>query len=179
MAKKSSYASFKTESRTKRSFSAWHWLAISSIVLVLDQISKILVNNQIMQGNGVLINHFFNIVHVRNPGAAFSFLAQADGWQIYFLGGFAALVAFFIVILLFKSAHQTLFSLALSCILAGAVGNLIDRIAYGAVIDFLDLHYLDFHWPAFNVADIAITLGAGLLILDEFRRVRRDRRINT
>ncbi len=176
MVKKTTYPSFKTESRKQRRLSVWHWLAISSIILLLDQISKILINNQIAQGNGVLINHFFNIVHVRNPGAAFSFLAQAGGWQVYVLAGFASLVALFIVVLLFRSAHQTLFSLALSCILSGAVGNLIDRIAYGAVIDFLDLHYQGLHWPAFNIADIAISLGAGLLILDELQRVKRDRR---
>lgn len=164
----------KPASGTKTSPSSW--LALAACIVLIDQITKIVAKNQIALGGGIEITRFFNLVHVRNPGAAFSFLADAGGWQTWFLAGLAAVAAIVVTVMLFKYAGQTLFALALSCILGGALGNLIDRIAYGAVIDFIDLHYQQLHWPAFNVADIGISLGAALLILDEILRVKRDKK---
>jgi signal peptidase II len=155
---------------------ASNWLALSACIVLIDQITKILAKNQIALGGGIEISSFFNLVHVRNPGAAFSFLADAGGWQKYFLAGLAAVASLVVTVLLFKYAGQKMFAFAMSCILGGAVGNLIDRIAYGAVIDFIDLHYRTLHWPAFNVADIAISCGAAALILDEILRVKRDKK---
>ena len=152
------------------------WLALSACIILIDQITKILAKNQIAIGGGIEISRYLNLVHVRNPGAAFSFLADAGGWQTWFLAGLAAIAAITVTVLLFKYAAQTLFALALSFILGGALGNLIDRIAYGAVIDFIDAHYDALHWPAFNVADIAISIGAALLVLDEILRVKRDKK---
>ena len=116
---------------------------------------------------------FFNLVHVLNPGAAFSFLAGAGGWQRWFFSALAAGVSIFIVWMLKKNAQQRMFCWSLSLILGGAIGNLIDRVAYGHVIDFLDFHIGGWHWPAFNIADGAITIGAALFVLDELRRVNR------
>ena len=156
--------------------SASSWLALSACIILIDQITKILAKNQIPLGGGIEMGRYFNLVHVRNPGAAFSFLADAGGWQQWFLAGLAAVASIVVTVLLFKYAGQKLFALALSCILGGALGNLIDRIAYGAVIDFLDVHYETLHWPAFNVADIAISCGALMLIADELLRVKRDKK---
>lgn len=153
-----------------------NWLALAGCIILIDQITKILAKNQIALGGGIPVTSFFNLVHVRNPGAAFSFLADAGGWQKYFLMGLATVASLVVLVLLFKYTGQRLFAFALTCILGGAVGNLIDRIAYGAVIDFIDLHYKALHWPAFNVADIAISCGAAALILDEILRVKRDKK---
>jgi len=108
-----------------------------------------------------------------NKGAAFSFLASAGGWQDTFLTIVGLAASAFILYLLSRHGHQKLFSCALALILGGAIGNVIDRIVYGHVIDFLDFHWGGWHWPAFNLADSAIVAGAGLLILDELLRVRR------
>ena len=115
-----------------------------------------------------------NLVLVYNPGAAFSFLSDAAGWQRGFFIGIALIASAWIVYLLRRYPHQRLFALALSLILAGAVGNVIDRVLHGAVIDFLDFHAYGYHWPAFNVADSAISCGAALLIWDAFRPKARD-----
>ena len=124
-------------------------------------------------GDATYITDFFNVVRVHNAGAAFSFLAQASGWQRWFFTGVGVAAALFIVWLLKSHAGQKLFSFALSCILGGAVGNVIDRAMHGYVVDFLDFHYAGWHFPAFNVADSAITVGAACLILDELLRVKR------
>ena len=126
-------------------------------------------------GETLPITSFFNLVRVHNPGAAFSFLADAGGWQRWFFTGLGVLAAGVMVYLLRMHAGQTLFCLALSLLLGGAVGNVIDRLLYSYVIDFLDFYYGTWHFPAFNVADSAITVGAGLLILDELLRVRRGK----
>ena len=116
-----------------------------------------------------------NLVRVHNPGAAFSFLADAGGWQRWFFTGLGIVAACVMVYLLKMHTGQTLFCLALSLLLGGAVGNVIDRLLYSHVIDFLDFYYGTWHFPAFNVADSAISVGAVLLILDELLRVRRAR----
>jgi signal peptidase II len=121
------------------------------------------------------VTSFFNLVLTYNKGAAFSFLAGASGWQSTFFTIVGIAASLFIVYLLARHGTQKLFSLALALILGGAVGNVIDRIVHGHVIDFLDFHWRGWHWPAFNVADSAIVTGAALLILDELRRVRRAR----
>ncbi|MCM0045813.1 MAG: signal peptidase II, partial [Burkholderiaceae bacterium] len=124
-------------------------------------------------GQSEPVTSFFNLVMVYNPGAAFSFLANSGGWQRWFFSALALAVSIFIVWMLNRNASQRMFCWSLSLILGGAVGNLIDRLAYGHVIDFLDFHVAGWHWPAFNIADGAITIGAALFVLDELRRVNR------
>ncbi|MFM8918893.1 MAG: signal peptidase II [Limnohabitans sp.] len=153
----------------------WRWLGVALIILMLDQLTKIAVVGAFQLGETLPITSFFNLVRVHNPGAAFSFLADAGGWQRWFFTGLGVLAAGVMVYLLRMHAGQTLFCLALSLLLGGAVGNVIDRLLYSYVIDFLDFYYGTWHFPAFNVADSAITVGAGLLILDELLRVRRGK----
>lgn len=149
------------------------WLGLSALVLIIDQLTKILAKSNLFEGSPKVVNEFLNWTLVYNPGAAFSFLAQAGGWQRWLLTGFGIGAAAIMVWLMRKHAHQTVFALALSLLLAGAIGNVIDRMTYGAVVDFIDVHYLDWHWPAFNIADSAITLGVVLLIFDEIKRVNK------
>ena len=154
-------------------FKLLHWLALALVLVLADQITKVLIAGLYELGEGTPITSFFNIVRVHNTGAAFSFLADAGGWQRWLFTGLSAGASIFIVYLLYSHAGQRLFCFALTCVLGGAVGNLIDRVVYGYVIDFLDFYAAGWHFPAFNVADSAITLGAGCLILDELLRVRR------
>lgn len=149
------------------------WLGIAAIVVLLDQLSKITMSQMLMYGQSEQITSFFNLVMVYNKGAAFSFLADQLGWQRYLFAGISVAASLLIIWMLKRHASQRLFCWALALILGGAIGNLIDRIAYGHVIDFLDVHVHGWHWPAFNIADSAITVGALLFILDEFRRVNR------
>lgn len=150
------------------------WLGIAAIVILLDQVSKITVARLFAYAEERVVTSFFNLTLVYNPGAAFSFLRDAGGWQRYFFTGIAVAASLFILYLLKKHAGQRLFCWALALILGGAVGNVIDRIAYGHVIDFLDFHIKGWgHFPAFNLADSAIFLGAALFILDELRRVNK------
>lgn len=142
------------------------WLGIAAAVLVLDQITKYWVSRELELYQSLEVTPFFNLVLVHNKGAAFSFLSDAGGWQRTFFTAIALVASVWITWLLRKHPGQTLFCLALSLILGGALGNVIDRIAFGAVIDFLDFHAYGYHWPAFNVADMAITCGAALLIWD-------------
>jgi signal peptidase II len=151
------------------------WLAWAVIVLIVDQFTKVLVLGYYQLGDQTPVASFFNVVRVHNSGAAFSFLAAAGGWQRWFFTGIGLLAAGVILWLLKSHAGQKLFAFALACILGGAVGNVIDRVLYGYVVDFLDFHHSGWHFPAFNVADSAITLGAACLILDELLRVRRAR----
>ncbi|NJM31731.1 MAG: lipoprotein signal peptidase [Limnobacter sp.] len=143
------------------------WLGLTAIWLITDQFSKLWVQSALVLGESVSIASFFNFVHVMNPGAAFSFLASQSGWQRHFLAILATVAALVILYLMRQSSHRRLSMFSLSSVLAGALGNLIDRLAHGAVIDFLDFYYQNYHFPAFNVADIAISLGAAGLILDE------------
>ena len=154
-------------------FKLLHWLALALVLVLVDQVSKVLIAGLYQLGEGTPITGFFNIVRVHNMGAAFSFLADAGGWQRWMFAGLSAAASIFIVYLLHSHAGQRLFCFALTCVLGGAVGNLIDRVVYGYVIDFLDFYAAGWHFPAFNLADSAITLGAGCLILDELLRVRR------
>ena len=149
------------------------WLAIALVVIVLDQLTKTLVLQHFQYGDSRTITSFFNLVRVHNTGAAFSFLAGASGWQRWFFVGLGVVATVFIVWMLKRHGGQRLFSWALALILGGALGNVIDRLLHGYVVDFLQFHYAGRAFPSFNVADSAITVGAVLLILDELRRVRR------
>jgi signal peptidase II len=150
------------------------WLGIAFIVILLDQLSKIAVTTLFMHGEEKPVTSFFNLVLAYNEGAAFNFLSNQGGWQRYLFTAIAVGAAVFIVYLLRRHAGQRLFCWALSLIMGGALGNVIDRLAYGHVIDFLDFHWRGFgHFPAFNLADSAITLGAILFIFDELRRVNK------
>ncbi len=151
------------------------WLGLALIILIADQFTKVLVIGTMALGDSTLVTSFFNLVRVHNSGAAFSFLAGASGWQRWFFTGIGVVAAGFIVWLLRSHASQRLFSLALACVLGGAVGNVIDRLLYGHVVDFLQFHYAGWYFPSFNIADSAITIGATALILDEILRVRRAR----
>ena len=149
------------------------WLALALLVLFLDQLTKIVIERTFNYGDVRHVTSFFNLVLTYNKGAAFSFLANAGGWQDEFLTFIGLAASAFILYLLARHGHQRLFACALALILGGAIGNVIDRIVYGHVIDFLDFHWGGWHWPAFNLADSAIVGGAALLILDELLRVRR------
>jgi signal peptidase II len=151
----------------------WTWLSLALIIILLDQFTKILIVGAYRLGDATRITSFFNIVRVHNEGAAFSFLASAGGWQRWFFTAVGVIAVVAIVWMLRSHAGQKLFAFALSMILGGAVGNVIDRVWYGYVVDFLDFHTAGIHFPAFNVADAAITLGAFCLILDELLRVKR------
>jgi signal peptidase II len=149
------------------------WLGIATIVLLADQLSKITITSLFAFAESKLITSCFNLVLIYNKGAAFSFLASETGWQRYFFTGIGIAAALFIIWLLKKHSGQRLFCWALALILGGAIGNVIDRLLYGHVIDFIDLHAGGWHWPAFNVADSAICVGAVLFVIDELRRVNR------
>ena len=151
------------------------WLALAAIVLICDQFTKVLILGYYQLGDSTPVTGFFNVVRAHNTGAAFSFLAHASGWQRWFFTGIGVVAAVVLVWLLKSHAGQKLFAFALACILGGAVGNVIDRVLYGYVVDFLDFYWQTWHFPAFNLADSAITLGAICLILDELLRVRRGR----
>lgn len=142
-------------------------------MILLDQISKITMAKTFANNQARAVTSFFNLVLVHNKGAAFSFLAAESGWQRYLFTGLGIAAAFIIVYLLKRHAGQRLFCWALALILGGAVGNVIDRLLYGHVIDFLDFHLSSWHFPAFNFADSAICVGAILFVLDELRRVNR------
>ncbi len=148
------------------------WLGISLIVILLDQLSKITISKTLVYGETSPVTSFFNLVLAYNPGAAFSFLANESGWQRHLFTAIGVCAALYILYLIRNNSSQRLFCWALALILGGALGNVIDRLAYGHVIDFLDFHYQQAHFAAFNLADSAICLGAFLFILDELRRVK-------
>jgi signal peptidase II len=156
------------------------WLGLAAVVLLLDQFTKVLIVGNFQLGETHTVTSFFDVVRAHNPGAAFSFLAGASGWQRWFFVGLGTVAATVIVWLLRQHAGQKLFCFAIAMILGGAVGNVIDRLWHGHVIDFLQFHWSWLapvfpggYFPAFNLADSAITAGAVGLILDELRRVRR------
>jgi len=151
------------------------WLGLALILLIADQFTKVLILGYYQLGDSSPVTGFFNIVRVHNSGAAFSFLSSASGWQRWFFTAIGLGAAVFIVYMLRAHPGQKLFSFALACILGGAIGNVIDRLLHGYVVDFLDFHYAGTHFPAFNIADSAISIGAACLILDELLRVRRAR----
>jgi signal peptidase II len=145
------------------------WLALAALVLVLDQISKtwVLANFRLMDRQ--IVTSFFNLVLVFNAGASFSFLADAGGWQKWFFVVLALGISLWLLSLLKKHAHERLMPAALSLILGGAIGNVVDRLRFDAVVDFLDFHLAGYHWPAFNVADSAIFVGVALMLWHQFR----------
>lgn len=152
------------------------WLWLAAAIVVVDQLSKFAILRSLSFGERIaVVPGLFDLTLVYNRGAAFSFLAGASGWQRWFFTGLGIAAAVFIVWLLARHGSQRVFAFALTLILGGAIGNVIDRIAHGQVVDFLLVYWQRWHWPAFNVADSAITVGAALLIVDEFRRVRRGR----
>ena len=151
------------------------WLGIALLVILIDQFTKTLILGAFQHGDSRTVTSFFNVVRVHNVGAAFSFLAGASGWQRWFFVGLGAVAAVFIVWMLRSHGGQRLFSWALSLILGGAIGNVLDRLLHGYVVDFIQVHAAGWYFPSFNVADSAITVGAVLLILDELMRVRRSR----
>ena len=157
----------------KKSVGMMIWVGIAIIVVLPDQLTKITMTRLLAYGQSDPVTSYFNLVMVYNKGAAFSFLSDQSGWQRYFFTGISVVASLFMLWMLKRNPTQKLFCWALALILGGALGNLIDRVAYGHVIDFLDFHLADWHWPAFNVADAAITLGAALFVLDELRRVNR------
>jgi signal peptidase II len=150
------------------------WLGVAFIVILLDQLSKITVTRLFELGEEKVVTSFFNLTLAYNRGAAFSFLSNQGGWQRYFFTAIAIAAVAFIVHLLRRHAGQRMFCWALALIMGGAIGNVIDRLVYGHVVDFLDFHLAGWgHFPAFNIADSAITIGAILFIFDELRRVNR------
>lgn len=153
----------------------WPWLAWAVLLMGADQITKTLILNHYQLGDSTFITSFFNIVRAHNTGAAFSFLSDAGGWQRWLFTGIGVAATIFIVWQLRAHPGQKLFSFALSSILGGAVGNVVDRLMHGYVVDFLQFHYAGWYFPSFNLADSAITVGAACLILDELLRVRRER----
>ncbi len=163
-------AAFKSSSSSSR---LALWLGIALLIIVLDQFSKTLILGHFQLGDSRHVTDFFNVVRVHNTGAAFSFLAGASGWQRWFFVGLGAVATVFITVMLRRHGHQTLFAWALSLILGGAIGNVVDRLLHGYVVDFIQLHWGGWYFPSFNVADSAITVGAVLLIWDEIRRVRK------
>ncbi|MDP2072633.1 signal peptidase II [Hydrogenophaga sp.] len=160
----------------------WPWLGLAALLVAADQVTKLLILANYQLGDSTFITGFFNIVRVHNTGAAFSFLADAGGWQRWFFTGVGVAASVFIVWMLRTHPGEKLFAFALACILGGAIGNVIDRVLYGYVVDWLDFHwgflsglFPGGHFPAFNIADAAITVGAVSLILDEILRWRRSR----
>jgi len=150
------------------------WLGLSLAIFIADQFTKVLILGYYRLGDATYVTSFFNVVRAHNTGAAFSFLAGASGWQRWFFTAVGIAAAVFIVWMLRSHAGQRLFSFAMACILGGAIGNVVDRLLHGYVVDFVQLHWRGWYFPAFNVADSAITIGAACLILDELMRVRRS-----
>jgi signal peptidase II len=144
------------------------WFALAALAAALDQIGKVIVGNALPLQASVEVTPWFNLVHVLNPGAAFSFLADAEGWQRHFLTAIGVVVSAALLFWLWKGVKSRLETAAFISIIGGALGNVIDRVRLGAVVDYLDLYWRNWHWPAFNLADIFVVGGAGLLLLASF-----------
>jgi signal peptidase II len=144
--------------------SAWRWFAISAIVIVLDQITKAWIMSAFQENESLRVTSFFDFVLALNAGAAFSFLRDAGGWQRWFFLVLAVVVSIWLAIMILRHAAEKWMSFALALILGGAIGNVIDRIRLGAVVDFLNFHWGEHAFPAFNVADSAISVGVALLL---------------
>ena len=143
------------------------WLWLTGLTVALDQASKLAIDASMQLYQSIELIPFFNLTYVRNTGAAFSFLSEAGGWQRWFFAILASIISIVLAVWLAKlKKHEILMAASLSLILGGAIGNLIDRVLYGYVIDFLDVYYQSWHWPAFNVADSAITVGVILMLLE-------------
>ena len=146
------------------------WLAISMVVLLLDQVTKYAITASFQYNESKVILPFFNLVLAYNTGAAFSFLAGASGWQREFFIGVTVVISSVLLWMLKKNHSNRMLATALALVLGGAFGNLVDRVLHGHVVDFIQLHAMGYAWPAFNVADSAICVGAALLIWDSFRK---------
>lgn len=145
------------------------WLGIGAVVIVLDLYTKHLIQQSFVYGEHLTVTSFFDLVRYHNTGAAFSFLADASGWQHWFFSGISIIASTIMLGLLVKHSQQTLFCFGISLILGGALGNLYDRLTLGYVVDFLYFHISTYGWPAFNVADSAICMGVGILLLDNWK----------
>jgi signal peptidase II len=148
----------------------YRWLGISAIVVALDLYTKHLIQNAFQFGEQLKITSFFDLVRYHNQGAAFGFLNDAGGWQKWFFTAIAVVAAIVITYLIKKNPTQKLFCLGLALVLGGALGNLYDRITLGYVVDFLNFHWNEYAFPAFNVADSAISVGVAILLLDSFKK---------
>ena len=148
--------------------SSGRWFALAAAIIAADQVVKAIVLRVFAPGEQRVVTDFFNLVLVFNKGAAFSLFAQAPGWQAPLLTVFALAASVVVGYFIVRSPGKNLFCLGLALILGGALGNVIDRLRFGMVVDFLDFHAFGWHWPAFNVADSAISVGAVLLILEGF-----------
>ena len=152
------------------------WIATATVIFLADQFTKVMIIGNFQLGDSQpVVQGWFNLVRAHNTGAAFSFMASADGWQRWLFTGIGLVAAILIIFLLKSNATQKLFAFALTFILGGAIGNVFDRIMYGYVIDFLDFYWSGIHFPAFNLADSAITLGAICLFVDEMLRVKKSK----
>ena len=149
------------------------WFFISIVIVALDVYTKHLVQNAFVFGEHLTITSFFDLVRYHNTGAAFSFLADAGGWQKWFFTAITSIAVIVITYLIRKHHHEKIFCWGLALVLGGAVGNLYDRLTLGYVVDFLYFHINDLYWPAFNVADSAICVGVGLLLLDSFQKEKQ------
>lgn len=165
-------ASLPSTPSSNRTPILWRWLVLAGVLIILDQLTKLYFDGLLRYGQRIAILPFFDFTLLYNPGAAFSFLAQADGWQRWFFTILGLVASVLIVWMMHKNRSNKRLMLALTLILGGALGNVIDRIAYGHVVDFLLFYWKDWYYPAFNIADTCITLGAILLILDELLRLR-------
>ena len=147
-----------------------HWLWISAVVVFLDQTTKLAIVANFQYGESKFIFYWFNLVLAYNKGAAFSFLADAGGWQRGFFIVLSLAISSVLIWMLRNNGGNRMLSIALALVIGGAFGNLYDRVAYGHVVDFIQWHVAGYYWPAFNVADSCICIGAGLLIFDSFRK---------
>ena len=152
---------------------ASRWGMLVLLLVGLDQLTKLFIVNVYALGQQTVLTSWFNVVRVHNTGAAFSFLSDAGGWQRWFFIGLGVVAVGILTVMMVRHAGQTWFALAATLVISGAIGNTIDRVSWGYVIDFIDWHVSGWHWPAFNFADSYITVGAALFVLDELRRVRR------
>lgn len=165
----------RVKSAAMRKFVMLKWLWLSLLAIGLDQASKLAIDNSMQLYESIPILPCFNLTYVHNTGAAFSFLSEAGGWQRWFFAVLALTISLVLGVWLARlQKHETFLAVALSLVLGGAIGNLIDRLSYGYVIDFLDVYYNDWHWPAFNIADSAITLGVALMFLESLGVGRRQ-----
>ncbi len=145
------------------------WLLLATLIVIIDQVTKYFVMQHFVVNETWFVNTYFNLVRVHNTGAAFSFLADAGGWQRIFFISISLIAVGWILWLMHHYPKQLLFCFGLGMVLGGAIGNLIDRIIFASVVDFIQVHYEAYFFPAFNMADSAITGGAGLLIWDGFK----------
>lgn len=155
--------------------STWGWYALALVLIVLDQLTKFIATEQLIYGEPVVVTSFFNFTLLHNTGAAFSFLSDAGGWQRWFFGAIAAVVSVVLTIWIARLGSEKRWeACALALVLSGAIGNLYDRMAMGYVVDFIALHYQGYSWPAFNIADSAICIGAAMLLWDMFRAEKKE-----